>query len=86
MENYINTSTIQHLIAILVYGLVAAYTIAKKKEIHRTTRRSTAEFILVTAVLAVLAVVNLIRCNSGMSIFWLRHNPILNRSGVMEQL
>ena len=61
MENYINTSTIQHLIAILVYGLVAAYTIAKKKEIHRTTRRSTAEFILVTAVLAVLAVVNLIR-------------------------
>ena len=61
MDNYINTSTIQHLIAILVYGLVAAYTIAKKKEIHRTTRRSTAEFILVTAVLGLLAIVNLTR-------------------------
>ena len=58
MENYINTSTIQHMTAIVVYALMIVYTIAKKKEIHRTTRRSTAEFILVMIVLWMLVLAN----------------------------
>jgi LmbE family N-acetylglucosaminyl deacetylase len=61
MEAIINPSTIQHLTAIIVYLLVSIYTIAKKGEIHRTTRRSTAEFWLVTAVLIVLSLLNLVR-------------------------
>ena len=61
MEKFINTSTIQHLTAIVVYVLMVVYTIAKKKEIHRTTRRSTAEFILVMVVLWILILANLIQ-------------------------
>jgi LmbE family N-acetylglucosaminyl deacetylase len=61
MEGIINQSTTLHLTAITVYVLVTIYTIAKKKEIDRTTRRSTAEFLLVITVLAILTLVNLVR-------------------------
>jgi LmbE family N-acetylglucosaminyl deacetylase len=61
MENFINTSTIQHMTAIVVFALMVVYTIAKKKEIHRTTRRSTAEFILVMIVLWMLVLANTIQ-------------------------
>ncbi len=61
MVNFITQSTMQHLIAILVYLMVVVFISAKKREIRRTTKRSTVEFLIINVLLLLLVMINLVR-------------------------